>query len=585
MRSTPSDAVCARERFGRDLLPRKDCRRATVTSMTGRRWYQEAVIYCIDVASFQDSNGDGWGDLPGLTSRLDYLARLGVSCLWLNPIYPSPWRDNGYDVSDYYDVEPRLGSLADFVELTRQARERGIRVLLDLVVNHTSDQHPWYEDARRSPESRYRDWYVWSATEPADRRQGIVFPGEQTETWTYDEQAGAWYFHRFYDFQPDLNWANPEVRREVAKIMSFWLQLGASGFRVDAAPFVLELVTPDVDPGPLDFSILDSWRQEVQWQTGDAVLLCEANVDPAIVTRYAGSRADGPDDRSHMLFDFVLNPRMWLAMARRNVEPLIDALRTPVVLPARGQWATFLRNHDELDLSRLTDEQRRDVFRSFARRADMQLYGRGIRRRLAPMLQGDRRRMELAYALQFSMPGTPVLRYGEEIGMGENLALEGREAIRTPMQWDDSRNAGFSTAEPGDLVRPVNTTGPFGSRKINVRAQQRDPNSFLRWFQNLIRTLREAPEIGTGRCTVLDVPLPKSVLAHRMDAPTGSIVLLHNLDDHAVTVDVGPLDGVVEAPYDLLVDGPYEQPDRRLRGLHLHGYGYRWIRLRRSDQP
>lgn len=554
-------------------------------NMAGQRWYQEAVVYCIDVASFQDSDGDGCGDLPGLTSRLDYLARLGVSCLWLNPIYPSPWRDNGYDVSDYYNVESKLGSLGDFVELTRQARERGIRVLLDLVVNHTSDQHSWFQDARQAPDSRYRDWYVWSATEPADRRQGIVFPGEQTETWTFDDQAEAWYFHRFYDFQPDLNWANPQVRREVAKIMSFWLQLGASGFRVDAAPFILEQVTPDVDPGPLDFSILDSWRQELQWQTGDAVLLCEANVEPTVVGRYAGSRPDGPADRSHMLFDFVLNPRMWLALARQNSELLVEALRSPVVLPAGGQWATFLRNHDELDLSRLTDEQRRDVFRAFARRPEMQLYARGIRRRLAPMLRGERRRMELAYALQFSMPGTPVIRYGEEIGMGENLSLPGREAIRTPMQWDDGHNAGFSTADATDLVRPLNTSGPFGARKINVRGQQRDPVSFLRWFENLIRAVREAPEIGTGRCTVIDGPLPHSVLAHRMDAPSGSILLLHNLAGDAVTVDIGPLDVVIEAPYDLLVDGPYERPDRKLRGLQLHGYGYRWIRLHRSDQP
>jgi maltose alpha-D-glucosyltransferase/alpha-amylase len=554
-------------------------------NMAGQRWYQEAVVYCIDVASFQDSDGDGCGDLPGLTSRLDYLARLGVSCLWLNPIYPSPWRDNGYDVSEYYNVESRLGSLGDFVELTRQARERGIRVLLDLVVNHTSDQHPWFVDARRSPTSRYRDWYVWSATEPADRRQGVVFPGEQTETWTYDDDAQAWYFHRFYDFQPDLNWTNPEVRREIAKVMSFWLQLGASGFRVDAAPFVLEQVTPDVDPGPLDFSILDSWRQELQWQSGDAVLLCEANVDPNVVGRYAGSRPEGPADRSHLLFDFVLNPRLWLALARQNSELLVEALRNPVVLPTGGQWATFLRNHDELDLSRLTDEQRGDVFRAFARKPDMQLYGRGVRRRLAPMLRGDRRRMELAYALQFSMPGTPVIRYGEEIGMGENLVLPGREAIRTPMQWDDGRNAGFSSANQADLVRPVSSAGPFGARQVNVRAQQRDPVSFLRWFENLIRTLREAPEVGTGRCSVIDVPLPASVLAHRLDAPSGSILMLHNLADEAVTVDLGPLDGVTEAPYDLLVDGLYDRPDRRFRGLELHGYGYRWIRLRRSDRP
>ncbi|MCW2540197.1 MAG: trehalose synthase [Frankiales bacterium] len=550
----------------------------------GERWYQEAVIYCVEVGTFQDSNGDGRGDFRGLISRLDYLSRLGVSCLWLNPIHPSPWRDNGYDISDYYAVDPAFGSLGDFAELTRRARERGIRVVLDLVVNHTSDQHPWFRDACSNPESPFRDWYIWSSDEPADRHQGTVFPGEQTETWTYDQQAGAWYFHRFYDFQPDLNWSNPEVRAEIQKVMAFWLALGASGFRIDAAPFVIEQTTPGVDPGPSDFSILDSWRHETQWQTGDSVLLCEANVAPTLVGRYAGSRSDGPADRAQMMFDFVLNPKMWLALARNDAEPLIEALTTAIVLPPGAQWVTFLRNHDELDLSRLTEEQRGDAFKAFAPRAEMRLYGRGIRRRLAPMLKGDRRHIELAYALQFAMPGTPAVRYGEEIGMGEDLALDGREALRTPMQWDDGPNAGFSTADRAELTRPVITRGRFGAKQVNVRAQQRDPNSLLRWFENLVHTLREAPEIGTGRCSVVDVPLPRSVLAHRFDAPAGSILLLHNLADASVTVDIGELSGMDTRPYDLLVDGPYAAPTARLAGLELHGWGYRWIRLRRSDQ-
>ena len=353
------------------------------------RWYQEAVFYSVDVSSFQDSDGDGRGDLRGLISRLDYLSRLGVSCLWLNPIHPSPWRDNGYDISDYYGIHPALGSLGDFAELAREAQERGIRLVLDLVVNHTSDEHPWFKSAQSSPDSPYRDWYVWSAEEPPDRRQGIVFPGEQSETWTFDEQAQAWYFHRFYGFQPDLNWANPAVRAEMAKVMSFWLQVGAAGFRIDAAPFVLEQVSPGVDPGPKDFSIMDSWRQETQWLRGDSVLLCEANVPPSDVSTFVGSRSDGPSDRAQMMFDFLLNPRVWLALARSDAEPLIEALTTAVRLPEGGQWVSFLRNHDELDLSRLTDEQRGDVFRAFAPRPEMRLYGRGIRRRLAPMLRGD----------------------------------------------------------------------------------------------------------------------------------------------------------------------------------------------------
>jgi maltose alpha-D-glucosyltransferase/alpha-amylase len=285
-----------------------------------------------------------------------------------------------------------------------------------------------------------------------------------------------------------------------------------------------------------------------------------------------------------MMFDFLLNPRMWLALARNDAEPLIEALKIAVRLPQGGQWVSFLRNHDELDLSRLTDEQRGDAFRAFAPRAEMRLYGRGIRRRLAPMLEGDRRRIELAYALQFSLPGTPALRYGEEIGMGEDLSLDGREAIRTPMQWDDTLNAGFSPAAPEALFRPVAMSGRFGAKNVNVRGQEQDPNSLLRWFENLIYTLRTAPEIGTGSCSVLDAPLPRSVLAHRFDAEAGAILLLHNLADDKVTVDIGPLPGMNGDPYDLFVDGTYAAPTKKLNGLTLNGWGYRWIRLSRSDK-
>jgi maltose alpha-D-glucosyltransferase / alpha-amylase len=550
------------------------------------RWYQEAVIYCLEVGSFQDSDGDGHGDLRGLISRLDYLARLGVTCLWLNPIHPSPWKDDGYDVTDYYGVDPSLGSLGDFAELARLARERGIRILLDLVVNHTSDEHPWFRSACSDPQSPFRDWYVWSAEEPPDRFQGTVFPGEQKETWTYQKEAKAWYFHRFYDFQPDLNWSNPDVRREVGKVMSFWLQLGAAGFRVDAAPFVLMQTAPGVDPGPLDYSILDEWRQQTQWQQGDSILLCEANVERSEVTKYTAGRADGPNDRAQMLFDFILNPKLWLALAREDAEPLVEAITTEVRLPEHAQWATFLRGHDELDLSRLTDEQRADVMDAFAPDARMQLYGRGVRRRLASMLGGDLRRIQLAFALQFSLPGTPVVRFGEEIGMGEDLALSGRDAIRTPMQWDDTPNAGFSTAAREELIRPVISRGPFAARHVNVRDQQRNPDSLLRWFENLVHTLREAPEIGAGWVSIVDVPLPRSVLAHRFDHRSGSILCLHNLSSTDVTVDIGPVDRVDrrgDRPYDLLLDGPYDAPARDLTDLELRGFGYRWIRLCRSD--
>jgi maltose alpha-D-glucosyltransferase / alpha-amylase len=553
-------------------------------SLMSERWYKEAVIYCIDVETFQDSDGDGWGDLRGLISRLDYLSRLGVTCLWLNPIHPTPNRDDGYDVADYYGIDDRIGTLGDFAELALEAQERGIRILLDLVVNHTSDQHPWFRSACQDPASPYRDWYVWSHSEPSDRRQGIVFPGQQTETWTWQPEAKAWYYHRFYDFQPDLNWSNLAVREEIKKVMGFWLQLGASGFRVDAAPFVLEQSAPGVDPAPKDFGILDDWRQDLQWRKGDAVLLCEANVEPEDIPAYCTSHAGGANDRAHMMFSFLLNPRMWLALARSDAEPLIEALRTLPTLPPMAQWATFLRNHDELDLSRLTSEQQQDVFRSFAPKADMQLYDRGIRRRLAPMLKGDRRRIELAYSMQFSSPGTPVLRYGEEIGMGEDLSLPGRDAIRTPMQWENDRTSGFSTAAPEDLVRPVRGRGPYRPRQVNVFDQKRDPDSLLSWFERMIRTLRECPEVGVGSFSVVDVALPRPVLAHRFDAPEGSIMFLHNLADSPVTVDLGDLATGGGQPRDVFTDARYELLDRRLGDVALNGWGYRWIRLRRSDR-
>ena len=547
------------------------------------RWYKEAVIYCVDVETFADSNGDGYGDLPGLISRLDYLSRLGVTCLWLNPIHPTPNRDDGYDVADYYAVDPRLGSLGDFAELAEETRERGMRLLIDLVVNHTSNQHPWFRSARSSPDSPYRDWYVWSATEPPDRKQGIVFPGEQTETWTWDDEAKAWYFHRFFDFQPDLNWRNPKVREEIRKVMGFWLQLGASGFRIDAAPFVLEQVEPAHDPATQDFKILDDWRQDVQWRRGDAVLLCEANVDADKLYAYTAAAPDGPNDRAHMLFDFLLNPRLWLGLARCDAEPIIEGLRTSPAMPPMAQWAQFLRNHDELDLSRLTKEQQQDVFRAFAPKPDMQLFGRGIRRRLAPMLKGDRRRIELAYSLMFSMPGTPVLRYGEELGMGEDLSLPERNALRTPMQWARGPGGGFTTAPTDQQVRPVMTRGPYGSGRVNVADQQRDPDSLLRWFEQLIRVVRQCPELGVGTCTVIDEQLPRNVLAHRCDAPEGSLLVLHNLADRATTIDLGRLDGVVGKPREIFADGPYDAPGVRLDGLQLRPYGYRWIRLAGGD--
>jgi maltose alpha-D-glucosyltransferase/alpha-amylase len=543
------------------------------------RWYEKAVVYCLDIDTFADSDGDGIGDIRGLIGRLDYLARLGVTCLWLNPIHPSPDRDDGYDVADFYNVDPRFGNLGDFAELLHEAGNRGIRVIIDLVVNHTSDQHPWFQSARSSPDSRYRDWYVWSETAPPDRHQGMVFPGEQGETWSFDRTAKQWYYHRFYKFQPDLNIKTKAVREEIKKICAFWLQLGVAGFRMDAVPFIIEETEPGNPNPPKDLNYLTELRQYIQWRKGDAVLLAEANVEPDQLKHFFGD-GGGSSNRIHLLFDFMLNGRLMLALARRNPEAIIDALRDTPALPDGGQWATFLRNHDEVDLSRLTTEQRDEVFQQFGPDENMQLYGRGIRRRLAPMLGGDRKRLELAYALQFSLRGTPVLRYGEEIGMGDDLALAGRDAIRTPMQWSLLPNAGFSSAPAADLARPVVSTGEFAYEKVNVTAQRHDPHSLLSWFERMIRTLREAPEVGSGTCTHVDVPAPPGVLIHRADDVTGTMLFIHNLGEQPGQIDLSSVAEQAEYPNDVLADQEY--PDLgKFDAVEIGRYGYRWIRLRR----
>ncbi len=406
-------------------------------------WYKNAIIYSLDLESFMDSDGDGVGDFRGLCERLDYLDALGVDTLWLAPFQCTPNRDNGYDISDFYGVDPRHGTSGDFVEFMHQAKQRGLRVIIDAVVNHVSDQHPWFQRARSDPESRYRDWFIWSRKRPPDWNTGMVFPGYQDATWSYDKQARQYYYHRFYDFQPDLNMDNPAVREEVMRVLGFWLELGVSGYRVDAVPFVIETTTPGGSQGELHFEYLSEFREFVGLRSGDAVLLGEANVLPKETRPFFRSRSG---DGLHLMFNFFVNQYLFLALATGEVEPLRRALRATRRIPREAQWANFLRNHDELDLGRLDEEQRARVMACFGPEERMQLYGRGIRRRLAPML-GDLPHIELAYSAMLSLPGIPVLRYGDELGMGDDLSLPQRDAVRTPMQWSGEPNAGFSTAE------------------------------------------------------------------------------------------------------------------------------------------
>lgn len=532
-------------------------------------WYKNAIVYNLDVDSFLDANGDGHGDFAGLMHCLDYLAGLGITCLWLSPFQPSPNRDNGYDITDYYSVDPRYGSLGDFVEFMHQARGRGIRVIMDLVINHTSDQHPWFQAARRDKRSPYREWYIWSKERPKDFREGVVFPDVQQTTWTYDREAREYYFHRFYHFQPDLNTQHPAVRTEIQRIMGFWLELGVSGFRVDAVPFVIEVQDPHGQEVQ-QFSYLHELRDFLQWRCGNAILLGEANVLPPEHLEYFGRRGD----RIHMVFNFLVNQHLFYALASADVRPLVQALRATQDLPPSAQWGQFLRNHDELDLGRLTEEQRQRVFAQFGPEPPMQLYGRGIRRRLAPML-GNRQQLELAYSLLFTLPGTPVIRYGDEIGMGDDLTLPERNAVRTPMQWSAEPQAGFSAAEK--LVLPVIEEGVYAYEHSNVEVQRRDPQSLLNWTERLIRLRKECPGFGWGSWQVLRTGSPH-VLALRYDWRGNTLLAVHNFDSkpHSITLVMDDKPG--QRLVNLLAEQQSSTDERGRHQIALEAFGYRWFR-------
>jgi maltose alpha-D-glucosyltransferase/alpha-amylase len=540
-------------------------------------WYKNAVIYCLDVETFHDGNGDGIGDFRGLKRRIDYLAGLGVTCLWLLPFFPTPNRDNGYDISDYYGVDPRLGDLGDFVAFSHYARARGMRVIVDLVVNHTSDQHPWFKAARADPESPYRDYYVWSKKKPKDHDKGMVFPGVQRSTWTRDAQAGAYYFHRFYEHQPDLNVTNPAVREEIFKIMGYWLELGASGFRVDALPFLLEHKGATDREGRDEFDLLDEMRDFLSWRQGDAILIAEANVPMKTVKDYFGH-----GDRVQMVFNFQVNQQFFGAMVTGDARPVAEALRAAPPMHDAAQWANFLRNHDELDLGRLDRRLRERVFAAMGPEPRMQLYDRGLRRRLAPLLDGDPRKLSFAYSLMFSLPGTPVLWYGDEIGMGERLSLKERQAVRTPMQWSDEHQGGFTTAE--EPIKPLVDSGPFSYQLINVARQRNDPDSLLSRVERMIRMRKESPELGWGRGEVLTTGNP-SVLALRSSWRKSSLVTVHNFASAPGTAKLRVFEDPRECQplFDVFSEECFLPDERGRYSLSLPAYGYHWLRTGTHD--
>ncbi|WP_035993629.1 alpha-amylase family protein [Leptolyngbya sp. KIOST-1] len=543
-------------------------------------WYKNAVIYCLDIETYMDGNGDGIGDFVGLTQRLDYLTGLGITCVWLMPFYPSPNKDNGYDVMDYYSVDPRLGSLGDFVEFSRRAEERGIRIIVDLVVNHTSDQHPWFQEAVRDRESKYWDYYLWSEQKPEDIQEGgVMFPGLQDTTWTYYEKAGAYYAHRFYDHQADLNITNPEVRAEIQRIMGFWLALGVSGFRIDAAPHLIELRQADnlfervEDP----YIYIDEMRDFLSWRRGDAILLAEANETPDELSKYFDH-----GDRMQMLFNFWGNQYFFLALARQEAAPLVQAFQDLPPVPSIGQWANFVRNHDELTLDKLSDDEQDEIAAAFAPDRDtMWIFDRGIRRRFAPMVNGDLQLLKMTYSLLLSLPGTPVLNYGEELGIGDDLSLEERKPARTPMQWSPGKNGGFSTAAPEDLILPVVSEGQFNYKEVNVACLRREPGSLLTWMEQAIRLRKECPELGWGQWQILDTKHP-SVFAHRCQWQGNVVIAIHNFSPDPCTATLTLKDDLDHCLVDLFKNQPEETVSAPTHEFQLEGYDYRWFRVTNS---
>jgi trehalose synthase len=544
---------------------------------TSDLWWKNAVVYCLDVETFLDSDGDGCGDLPGLIERLDYLGGLGVTCLWLMPFYPSRQRDDGYDITDFYGIDGRFGTPGDFAEMIRTAADRGIRVIADLVVNHTSDEHPWFQSGR-DRESPFHDFYVWAGEKPAEKPGDVVFPDREKSNWAYDRKARQWYLHRFYSHQPDLNIANGAVRDEIAQVVGYWLVQGLAGFRVDAVPFLIEPVglREGALPDPHDF--LRDLRRFLGRRRGDAILMGEVNLPPEQQRAFFG---DG--DELHMVLSFVVNQAMYLALARGDATPLREALESLPKIPEDCQWANFVRNHDELTLDKLSDEERAEVFAAFGPDPELQLYGRGLRRRLPTMVGGDERRMRMLYSLAFSLPGTPVLFYGEEIGMAENLKIAGRYSVRAPMQWSSERNGGFSVVEDGGLLcRPVVDSDGWSPTLVNVAAQRRTDGSLLNWMERLIRRRRECPELGWGRCALLDAG-HAAVLAHRADWDGSTILAVHSFADERLEARLR-LEPGIEEVVDLLEEGRFVPDAEATVTVPLDPYGYGWFRLRREGQ-
>ncbi|MGI5120469.1 maltose alpha-D-glucosyltransferase [Marinactinospora thermotolerans] len=539
-------------------------------------WYKHAVFYEVLARGFYDSNGDGTGDLRGLIEKLDYLEWLGIDCIWLLPLYESPLRDGGYDISDYMKILPEFGQIADFVELVEEAHKRGIRVIADLVMNHTSDQHPWFKASREDPDGPYGDFYVWSDTTERYSDARIIFVDTEQSNWTYDEVRGQYYWHRFFSHQPDLNFENPAVQEAILEVLRFWLDLGIDGFRLDAVPYLYEREGTNCENLKETHEFLKRIRAEVDRLYPDRVLLSEANQWPADVVDYFGDFEAGGDE-CHMNFHFPLMPRMFMAVRREQRYPISEILAQTPQIPRNCQWAIFLRNHDELTLEMVTDEERDYMYAEYAKDPRMRA-NVGIRRRLAPLLDNDQNQIELFTALLLSLPGSPVLYYGDEIGMGDNIWLGDRDAVRTPMQWTSDRNAGFSRCDPGRLYLPLIMDPIYGYQAVNVEAQRDNPSSLLNWTRKMIQIRKRHPVFGTGDFTELHASNP-SVLAFVREYGDDRMLCVNNLSrfPQPVELDLRRFEGVtpIECTGGVRFPAIGELPYL----LTLPGHGFYWFQL------
>jgi maltose alpha-D-glucosyltransferase/alpha-amylase len=583
-----SDITTAGARQAPPIEPVADSPLDLPTSERDPNWFKRAVFYEVFVRTFFDANGDGTGDLTGLTKRLDYLHWLGIDCIWLPPFLNSPLRDGGYDVSDYTGILPEFGDLGDFVQFVEAAHARGIRVIIDFVMNHTSDEHPWFQSSRDDPEGHYGDFYVWADDDKGMADARIIFSDTETSNWAFDTVRRQYYFHRFFSHQPDLNYYNPKVRRKMMAALRFWLDLGIDGFRLDAVPYLYHEEGTNGENLPKSHEFLKEVRAMVERDYQDRVLLAEANQWPADVIDYFGDPEAGGDE-CHMAFHFPVMPRIFMAVKQESAKPIAEILAQTPPIPDGCQWGIFLRNHDELTLEMVTDEERAYMYEQYAQEPRMKA-NVGIRRRLAPLLDNDRRQLELVNALLLSLPGSPVLYYGDEIGMGDNIWLNDRDGVRTPMQWNPDRNAGFSQCDPGRMYLPAIMDPVYGYQRTNVETQMKDSSSLLHWTKRMIQLRKENPAFGLGTYIAIESSNP-GVIAYirQLDAaksPDGreSIVLcVMNLSRYPQPTELDLTRFQATEPVELIGGVPFRKIGDVPYALTMSGHGFFWFRLDERD--